>query len=125
MNQPTLLHIVERLEGLLGKLPETIQRPILRELTPLKELFLQHRPPRFVFTGSDKIPLREVVAALFASVDPQEIVALPLESHVWQDVRLGEHGAISILEARGAGGNAKVRAELSRQPADVIFCLLE
>src|ERR1022692_5009365 len=91
MNQPTLLHIVERLEGLLGKLPETIQRPILRELTPLKELFLQHRPPRFVFTGSDKIPLREVVAALFASVDPQEIVALPLEGHVWQDVRLGDH----------------------------------
>ena len=125
MNQPTLLHIVERLEGLLGKLPETIQRPILRELTPLKELFLQHRPPRFVFTGSDKIPLREIVAALFASVDPQEIVALPLESQVWQDVRLGEHGTISILEARGAGGNAKVRAELSRQPADVIFCLLE
>ena len=125
MNQPTLLHIVERLEGLLGKLPETIQRPILRELTPLKELFLQHRPPRFVFTGSDKIPLREVVAALFASVDPQEIVALPLESQVWQDVRLGEHGTISILEAHGAGGNAKVRAELSRQPADVIFCLLE
>jgi uncharacterized protein (DUF697 family) len=125
MNQPTLLHIVERLEGLLGKLPETIQGPILRELTPLKELFLQHRPPRFVFTGSDKIPLREVVAALFASMDPQEIVALPLEGQVWQDVRLGEHGAISILEARGAGGNAKVRAELSRQPADVIFRLLE
>ena len=127
MNQPTLLHIVERLEGLLGKLPETIQGPILRELTPLKELFLQHRPPRFVFTGSDKIPLREVVAALFASVDPQEIVALPLEGHVWQDVSLGDHGTISILETRGADtrGNAKIQSELSRQPADVIFYVIE
>jgi uncharacterized protein (DUF697 family) len=125
MNQPMLLHIVERLEGFLGKLPETIQKPILRELTPLKELFLQQRPPRFVFTGSDKIPLPEIVATLFASVDPQEIVVAPSEDHVWQDVRLGKHGTISILEARGAGGNVKARTELSRQPVDAILCLIE
>ena len=39
MNQPLLLHVVERLEGLIGKLPAAIQKPILSELTPLKELF--------------------------------------------------------------------------------------
>src|SRR5882724_11042607 len=57
MNQPLLLHIVERLETFLGKLPETIQRPILSEVTPLKELFLQQRPPRFLFTGSSRMPM--------------------------------------------------------------------
>ena len=30
MNRPSLLHIIERLEGFLGKLPETIQRPIVQ-----------------------------------------------------------------------------------------------
>ena len=44
VNQSLLLHVVERLEGLVGKLPATIQKPILSELTPLKELFLQQRP---------------------------------------------------------------------------------
>jgi hypothetical protein len=56
MNQPLFLHIVERLEGFLGKLPESIQKPVLKELTPMKELFLKQRPPRFVLTGSHKLP---------------------------------------------------------------------
>jgi len=55
MNQTALLRIVERLERLLAKLPEKIRRPVLRELTPLKELFLQQRPPRFLLIGSSKI----------------------------------------------------------------------
>ena len=65
MNQSLFLHIVEKLEGFLGKLPATIQKPILHELTPLKELFLQQRPPRFVFVGSSKLPLPEILPALF------------------------------------------------------------
>ncbi len=69
MNQPLLLHVVERLESFLGKLPATIQKPILSELTPLKELFLQQRPPRFLFTGSHKTSLQETMGALFASTD--------------------------------------------------------
>jgi len=55
MNRPALLHIVEKLEGFVGKLPETIQKPILHELTPLKELFLQQRPPRILLTGSTRL----------------------------------------------------------------------
>src|SRR6266436_9652065 len=67
VNQSLLLHVVERLEGLVGKLPSTIQKPILSELTPLKELFLQQRAPRFLFTGSHKTSLQEIIGALFAS----------------------------------------------------------
>jgi len=47
MNQSLLLHVVERLEALVGKLPAAIQKPILNELTPMKELFLQQRSPVF------------------------------------------------------------------------------
>ena len=65
MNNSALLHIVERLEGFLGKLPESIQKPVLHELTPLKELFLQQRPPRFVLTGSHPMPLLDFVARIF------------------------------------------------------------
>ena len=54
------------LEGFVGKLPESIRKPVLSELTPLKELFLQQRPPRFVLTGSDEMPLLEFVARIFA-----------------------------------------------------------
>ena len=88
-------------KGFVGKLPETIQKPILRELTPLKELFLQQRPPRFVLTGSDKSSLRQIVETLFASALPAEMSGGLMESGLWQDVTLGEHGSISILDARG------------------------
>ena len=40
MNQTTLVQIAERLEGLAGKLPEKIRRPVLRELIPLKQLLI-------------------------------------------------------------------------------------
>lgn len=125
MNQPALLHIVERLEGFVGKLPETIQKPILRELTPLKELFLQQRPPRFALTGSNKSSLRQMIETLFAAALPAEIGDALMESGRWQDVTLGEHGTISILDARGidVSKDPEIQAELKNQPPDIIFFL--
>ena len=110
MNQSLLLHIVERLEGLVGKLPDTIQRPILHELTPLKELFLQQRAPRFLFVGPVK-------AALPA---PFDAPAFSAEIHVWQTINAADRGTMSILDARGADLQ-QVEDELKRQPADVLF----
>jgi len=66
MNQTTLVNIAERLESLAGKLPEKIRRPVLRELVPLKQLFLQQRRPRFLFIGSSKTPMPEIIDLLFA-----------------------------------------------------------
>ena len=123
MNQPLLLHVVERLEGFLGKLPATIQKPILSELTPLKELFLQQRPPRFLFTGSHKTSLPEIVGALFAWADSAQKRDALIALYRWQDVNLAERGVISILDARGADESAaaRVQEELKRQGADIIF----
>ncbi len=127
MNQPLFLHIVERLEGFLGKLPASIQKPILHELTPLKELFLKQRPPRFVLTGSHKLPVQEVFAALFAATQPGDLRDVLMEVFRWQEINAGGHGTIVLLDARGADDGAlrKIEAELLREPADMFFHLAD
>ena len=127
MNQPVLLHIVERLENFLGKLPETIQKPILSELTPLKELFLQQRPPRFVLLGSTKKSAQELLNAIFGRGEQEHPANMSMYVYHWQDVAVGGRGTISILDARGAFDSAakQIQDELKRQPADMIFFLDE
>ncbi|MEO8440241.1 MAG: hypothetical protein ABI540_08475 [Spartobacteria bacterium] len=126
MNNTVLLHIVERLEGFLGRLPDSIRTPVLNEITPLKELFLQQRPPRFVLTGSHPMPLLEFAAAIFAAgakVTPARETLTGL--YRWQKISLGQHGSIHLLDARGADEAAMllVREELQREPADLFFFL--
>jgi uncharacterized protein (DUF697 family) len=127
MNRPSLLHIIERLEGFLAKLPETIQKPVLHELTPLKELFLQQRAPRFVLTGSNKLPLQEIVAALFAWTPPTESREILMELFRWHALELGGRGTVSFLDARGAEPRTipKIQEELKEQPADILLHLAE
>jgi uncharacterized protein (DUF697 family) len=124
VNQSLLLHVVERLEGLVGKLPATIQKPILSELTPLKELFLQQRPPRFLFSGSSRSPLRQVVSTLFAAEVPDQATAGPIPIGRWEDVSLEGRGKITILDARALDtGGGRLQEELNRHPADLIIFL--
>src|ERR1700730_6840420 len=119
MNTSSLLHIVERLEGLLGKLPETIRKPILHELTPLKELFLQQRAPRFAFVGPNKTAVQEIVRMLFGL--PEVKIAETLtKSRDWQDVSLNDLGTISVLDLRGRDFSSKIDF-----PPDIIFFLGE
>ena len=127
MNRPSLLHIIERLEGFLGKLPETIQRPVVQELTPLKELFLQQRAPRFVVTGANTLPLQEIVSALFAWTPPVESRDLLMELFRWHALELGGRGTISFLDARGAEARTieKIQEELKAQPPDMLLHLAE
>jgi uncharacterized protein (DUF697 family) len=123
MNRPGLLHIIERLEGFLGKLPESIRRPVLHELTPLKELFLQQRAPRFIITGSNTQPLQEIAASLFRftpAAEPREVL---MELYRWHAMELGGRGTVSFLDARGADLRplSKITAELKTHPADLIL----
>ena len=127
MNQPVFLHIVERLEGFLGKLPEKIQRPVLTELTPLKELFLKQRAPRLVLTGSHKLPVHEVAATLFAFETPTDLRDVLMEVFRWQNITVGGHGTIAVLDARGADTTAmrKIEEELQREPADMFLHVVD
>src|SRR5438477_11100980 len=101
MNRSLFLHVIERLEGLVGRLPATIQRPILSELTPLKELFLKQRAPRFAFTGSANTPLPQIMAAVFPNFVPADTSGAAHRKDHWRDYTLKDRGTISILDARG------------------------
>jgi len=123
MNQNTLVQIAERLESLAGKLPEKIRRPVLRELVPLKQLFLQQRRPRFLFIGSSKTPMPEIIDLLFApdSHEGMNVTLTPV--HRWTEWTIPGHGTISILDARNADDSAQtqIQTELRLEPADVVF----
>jgi uncharacterized protein (DUF697 family) len=123
MKQTTFVHIAQRLETLAGKLPEKIRRPVLRELTPLKELFLQQRPPRFLFIGSSKTPTHRIIDTLFTPGVPEQMNVALMPVHRWVDWDISGHGTISILDARDAADSATAQAEedLKRQPPDIIF----
>ena len=123
MNQTTLVQIAERLEGLAGKLPEKIRRPVLRELIPLKQLFLQQRRPRFLFIGSSKRPMPEIIDVLFApdSHEGMNVTLTPV--HRWTEWTIPGRGTVSILDARDAGDSAQtqIQDDLRREPADIVF----
>jgi uncharacterized protein (DUF697 family) len=123
MNQTTLVNIAERLEGLAARLPEKIRRPVLRELVPLKQLFLQQRRPRFFFVGSSKTPMPEIIDALFApdSHEGMNVTLTPV--HRWTEWSIPGHGTVSILDARDADNSAEaqIQDDLRREPADIVF----
>src|SRR5437016_1246573 len=121
MNRSLFLHVIERLEGLVGRLPVTIQRPILSELTPLKELFLKQRSPRFAFTGSANTPLPQIMAAIFPDFVPVDTSRTAHRKNHWRDYTLKDRGTISILDARGAEPGHNLAQELEAEPADIIF----
>jgi len=122
VNTPSLLQIVERLERLAGRLPSKIRKAVLNELTPLKQLFLQQRPPRFLFAGSAKVPAREIISSLFSSA---EFVApnAPVLLCRWFDVDFPERGKMSVIDVRGVDHSTAVHIqdELKYRPADMIF----
>src|SRR5438128_7091954 len=102
MNQTALLQIAERLERLAGRLPSKIRKAVLSELTPLKQLFLQERPPRFLFAGSSAMPLEEIISALFGSDHPTGTHDVPARTSHWLKYRAAD--VIFFLDDGQVGG---------------------
>src|SRR5207248_438020 len=97
------------------------------ELTPLKELFLQQRAPRFVLTGSNRRPLQEIVATLLAWTPSAQSHEVLMELFRWHAMELGGRGTVSFLDARGADAQAlaKIEEELKAQPPDLFLHVAE
>ena len=123
MNQTTLLQIAEKLERLAGRLPSKIQKAVLSELTPFKELFLQQRPPRFLLIGSSTIPTPRILNALFSPDAHERMNVAVMPVHRWVDWDISGHGTISVLDARDADASAAAQVEddLKRLPPDIVF----
>ena len=100
----SFLHLFEKLEGLVGKLPGSLQKPILQEIVPLKDLFLKQRAPRLVLTGDPAASSAGLFNAIFtAPVAPfaHASAADTMPTAVgWQDFSHQGHGVLRLLDTR-------------------------
>lgn len=127
----TLLHLFEKLEGFAHKLPGSLQKPILQEVTPLKDLFLRQRAPRFVLTGDAAASSAGLFNAIFAApVAPfaRENAADAMPGGAgWQDFSHAGRGVLRLLDARLPSASVELptatRAALASEPADMFLFL--
>ncbi len=133
MSKPrTLVAMFEKLEGFLQKLPGSLAQPILREITPIKTLFLLQRPPRIVLVGSRTATKAQFCNALFGS----EVLDAEDESvhdGTWREIAVGEStrshhdgqhsGALRVLDARRPVSLAAAETALGRETPDLFVFL--
>jgi uncharacterized protein (DUF697 family) len=116
LNRESLLTVYDRLTGLVEKLPGGLQKPILRELVPIRQLFLEQRPSRLLFVGEPGPTPQEFLASLGTS---------QLETggvdNGWRSYQTPHLGAIQILDAREGAPEDFVRGGLGRFEPDVIL----
>lgn len=122
-----LLQLVERLEGFAGKLPAALQKPILQEVTPLKDLFLRQRAPRIVLTGDPAAGPASLFNAIFtAPVAPFAAAGDETPPATgWQDFTHTGHGILRLLDARLPAGETPdaVKAALAVESPDLFLLL--
>ncbi|HEX8295982.1 MAG TPA: hypothetical protein VF593_06750 [Chthoniobacteraceae bacterium] len=120
MKSSTFLSLYEKLEKLVHRLPESLQGPILREITPIKTLFLLQRPPRLVLLGQSGVGKVELVNAIFGAE-----ALLPGEENLsdgsWQEVRRAGRGTLRLLDSRRPASLNMLRAALSKEPPDLFL----
>lgn len=100
MKRSGLLEMFENLEKLIGKLPGTLRNPVLKEVTPVKELFLLQRPPRFLILGDRAADLTALWAAL-GGKPPRSILREVSSEPGWEQVRFPNGGQLEFVDLRG------------------------
>ena len=122
MKPSSFLSLYEKLEKLVQRLPDALQQPILREITPIKTLFLLQREPRIVLLGQSGTGKVELVNALFGSE-----MAQPGEENLgdghWQSFGRAGRGTLCVLDARRPASFNVVKAALSAEAPDLFVFL--
>src|SRR6476659_6877430 len=59
-----IITLYDKLEKLVARLPQPLQSPILREVRPIKTLFLHQRAPRILLLGDRAASRSELINAL-------------------------------------------------------------
>ena len=129
----TFLQLFEKLEGFVGKLPGALQKPILHEVTPLKDLFLRQRAPRFVLTGDPAAGSAGLFNAIFsAPVAPFAEAGAPdaiPQASGWQDFSHAGRGVLRLLDTRSSSPAASlpdaIQNALAAEPPDFFLFLQE
>jgi len=97
MNQNTLLSIYEKLESLIGRLPQPLQNAILNELRPIKQIFLAQRLAKIVLLGQPDSD----ASALFSALLRNELQMVnPTSSTGWVTYEQRGKGGFRILDKR-------------------------
>jgi uncharacterized protein (DUF697 family) len=121
MKPATFLSLYSKLEKLVHRLPSALQQPILREITPIKTLFLLQRAPRLVLLGAETGKM-ELVNALFGG----EVLRPSEESWRdggWQEIGRPGRGTLKLLDARRPASLHMLRAALTAEPPDLFLFL--
>ena len=120
LSRDSLLAVYNRFTGLVEKLPGGLQKPILRELTPIRELFLEQRPPRVLIVGGSRRSVLEVLEG-FGAKDLQTCGA----DNGWRTYRVESRGDIEIFDARADVPDEPLALAIARKLPDVILFLEE
>ena len=127
----SFLHLFDKLEGLVGKLPSSLQKPILQEIVPLKDLFLRQRAPRLVLVGDPEASSAGLFNAIFtAPIAPfaqaSAADAMPAAAG-WQDFSHLGRGVLRLLDTRITGPGAPLadstQAALASESPDAFLFL--
>ena len=99
MKPSSFLALYDKLEKLVHRLPSSLEQPILREITPIKTLFLLQRAPRLALLGERSAAQAGLINALFG----EEVVGRDeemLHDGLWQTLTRAGHGSLELLDAR-------------------------
>jgi uncharacterized protein (DUF697 family) len=120
MKPSSFLSLYEKLEKLVHRLPEALQQPILREITPIKTLFLLQRAPRLVLIGAGGAGKVELLNALFGAE-----VAQPGEENLgegaWQAYGHAARGTLRLLDARRPASFNVLKQALGAETPDLFI----
>ena len=122
MNPTVFLSLYEKLEALVQRLPEGLRAPILREITPIKTLFLLQRPPRIVLLGDRAASRTALVNALFGA-DVAREGEDAVQSASWQPFTQRGRGTLRLLDARRPAALAGLSRALGAEAPDLFLFL--
>jgi uncharacterized protein (DUF697 family) len=153
MNRDFLLKLYDRLTGLVEKLPGGLQKPILRELVPIRELFLEQRPARLLFLGGPspeplaflegllaanlagqarrKQPPTQDTGGSLSPIEETEPISADCSWQVgpaeagWRTYGRPQFGTAQVLDARGDFSAPLLRAAVQTHAPDVVVIFFE
>ena len=120
MKPSTFLSLYEKLEALVQRLPESLRAPILREITPIKTLFLLQRAPRLVLLGPSGAGKVELLHGLFGA-DVTRPGEENLGDGTWQTFGQKSRGTLQLLDARRPASLNMLRAALAEAAPDLFI----
>jgi uncharacterized protein (DUF697 family) len=114
-----VLKLYDRLSALIEKLPGGLQKPILRELTPIRELFLEQRAPRILLSGWSTQSTPSLLAAMGASN-----IHCGESEQGWRSYQGGLSGATAkILDARNDAHDEHWETGIAASMPDAVLFL--